>query len=221
MGPGGRVVNWAWDNRRYIADLLGDHALLAFVPLVIGLLLAIPLGVLVAHAPRTRFPVLTLCAFVQVVPALTFFVVFPALLDTKLDDRINVVVSLSLFTVAVLTRATADAVRAVPAHVRLCADAMGMSGLARTMRVELPVSLPAIVAGLRTAAVACVTLASASAVVGVRGLGTMFTEGYDTGIETEVLVGVAAVALTALAADVVLVRAARLFAPWARLVPVR
>jgi osmoprotectant transport system permease protein len=214
-------VNWAWDNRRYIADLLGDHALLAFVPLLIGLVLAVPLGVLVAHAPRTRFPVLSLCAFVQAVPALTFFVVLRALLDTKLNDRINVIVALSLFAVALLTRAVADAVRAVPAHVSLCADAMGMSGVARTLRVELPVSLPAIVAGLRTAAVACVTLATASAVVGVRGLGTLFTEGYDTGFETEVLVGLAAVALTALAADVLLVRGARLFAPWSRLVPVR
>jgi osmoprotectant transport system permease protein len=214
-------VNWAWDNRRYIADLLGDHALLAFLPLAIGLLLAIPLGLLVAHAPRARFPILAVCAFVQAVPALTFFVVFPALLDTKLNDRINVIVALSLFAVALLTRTVADAVRGVPAHVRLCADAMGMSGVARTMRVELPVSLPAIVAGLRTAAVACVTLASASAVVGVRGLGTLFTEGYDTGFETEVLVGVAAVALTALAADVVLVRGAKFFSPWSRLVPVR
>jgi osmoprotectant transport system permease protein len=214
-------VNWAWDNRRYIADLLGDHALLAFVPLLIGFLLAVPLGVLVAHSPRSRFPVLALCAFLQAVPALTFFVVFPALLNTKLDDRINVIVSLSLFTLALLTRAVAEAVRAVPAHVGLCADAMGMSGIARTMRVELPVSVPAIIAGLRTAAVSCVTLASASAVVGVRGLGTMFIEGYDTGFETEVLVGIAAVALTALAADVALVRAARLFAPWSKLVPVR
>lgn len=214
-------MNWAWDNRRYIADLLGDHALLAFVPLLIGFVVAVPLGVLVAHSPRSRFPVLALCAFLQAVPALTFFVVFPALLNTKLDERINVIVSLSLFAIALLTRTVADAVRAVPPHVGLCADAMGMSGIARTLRVELPVSVPAIIAGLRTAAVSCVTLASASAVVGVRGLGTLFTEGYDTGFETEVLVGIAAVALTAFAADVVLVRAARAFAPWSKLVPVR
>lgn len=214
-------MNWAWDNRSYLGDLIGDHALLAFVPLAVGLVLALPLGIFVAHSRQARFPTFALCAFLQAVPALTFFVVLPALLNTKLADRINVIVALSLFAVALLTRAIAQAVLAVPVHVLLCADAMGMSGFQRTMRVELPAALPEAVAGLRTAAVTCTTLATASAVVGVRGLGTLFTEGYDTGFETEVLVGIALVALLALGADVLLVRGARLFAPWAKLVPVR
>lgn len=214
-------MNWAWDNRSYLGDLLGDHALLAFIPLVVGMLLALPLGVFVSRSVRARFPVLGVCAFLQAIPALTFFVVFPALLDTKLNDRVNVIVALTLFVLAMMTRTVAEAVMKVPGHVRLSADAMGMSGFARTMKVEIPVSLPAIVAGLRTAAVSVVTLATASAVVGVRGLGTLFTEGYDTGFETEVLVGIAMVALLALGADVLLVRGARLFAPWSKLVPVR
>ncbi len=214
-------MNWAWENRSYLGDLLGEHAILAFVPLVVGLLIAVPLGVLVSHSPRSRFPILALCAFLQAIPALTFFVVFPALLDTKLNDRVNVVVGLTLLVLALMTRTIAEAVLAVPLHVRLAADSMGMSGFARTTRVELPAAIPAIIAGLRTVAVTCVTLATASAVVGVRGLGTLFTEGYETGFETEVLVGVALVGLIALGADVLLVRAARMFAPWSRLVPVR
>lgn len=214
-------MNWAWENRSYLGDLLGEHAILAFVPLLVGLLLALPLGILVSRSAASRFPVLSLCAFLQAIPALTFFVVFPALLDTKLNERINVVVGLTLLVLALLTRTISEALVAVPGHVRLSADSMGMSGFARTVRVDLPVALPAIIAGLRTAAVTCVTLATASAVVGVRGLGTLFTEGYETGFETEVLVGVALVGLLALAADVVLVRAARLFAPWSRLVPIR
>ena len=214
-------MNWAWENRSYLSDLLGEHAILAFVPLLVGLLIALPLGVLVAGSRRSRFPILALCAFLQAIPALTFFVVFPALLDTKLNDRINVVVGLTLLVLALLTRTIADAVLAVPLPVRVAADAMGMSGFARTTHVDLPAALPAIIAGLRTAAVTCVTLATASAVVGVRGLGTLFTEGYETGFETEVLVGVAFVGLLALGADVLLVRAARMFAPWSRLVPIR
>ena len=214
-------MNWAWDNRSYLGDLVGDHALLAFVPLAIGVLLALPLGVLVARSPRSRFPVLGLCAFLQAIPALTFFVVFPALLDTKLNDRMNVIVGLTLLVLALMTRTIGEAVLAVPGPVRLSADSMGMTGFARTTRVDLPVALPAIIGGLRTAAVTCITLATASAVVGVRGLGTLFTEGYETGFETEVLVGVALVALIALAADVLIVRGAKLFAPWSRLVPLR
>ena len=214
-------MNWAWETRSYLGDLLGEHAILAFVPLLVGLVLALPIGLLVSRSPGARFPVLGVCAFLQAIPALTFFVVFPALLDTKLNDRINVVVGLTLLVLALMTRTISEALQGVPAHVRLSADAMGMSGFARTARVDLPVALPAVIAGLRTAAVTCVTLATASAVVGVRGLGTLFIEGFETGFETEVLVGVALVALLALGADVLLVRAARLFAPWSRLVPIR
>ncbi|GAA0634105.1 ABC transporter permease [Sporichthya brevicatena] len=214
-------MNWAWENRSYIGDLIGEHAILAFVPLLIGLVLALPLGVLVAYSRRSRFPILALCTFLQAIPALTFFIVFPSLLDTKLNDRINVVVGLSLLVLGLLTRAVAEAVVAVPAHVRLAADSMGMSGFARTTKVELPVALPAIVAALRTAAVLCVTLATAAAILGVRGLGTLFIEGYDTGFETEVLVGIALVGLIAFGADVALVRAARFLAPWSKLVTIR
>lgn len=214
-------MNWAWDERSFLADLLGEHAFLAFVPVLAGFLLAIPLGLLVARSPRSRWPVLAVCAFLQAVPALTFFVVLPALLNTRLNDRINVLVALTLFCLALLTRAVSDAVTAVPRDVQLTADAMGMSPFVRTFRVEIPVAMPAIVAGLRTAVVSCVTLVTVAALVGVRGIGTLFTEGYSTRFETEVLVGVAMAALLSLAADVLLVRAARYFAPWSRLVPVR
>ena len=214
-------MNWAWENRSYLGDLLGEHAILAFVPLVVGLLLALPLGILLRRSPGSRLPILGLCAFLQAIPALTFFVVFPALLNTKLNDQINVIVGLTLLVMALMTRAISEALLAVPAHVQLSAESMGISGFAKATRVDLPVALPAIIAGLRTAAVLCVTLATASAVVGVRGLGTLFIEGYETGFETEVLVGVALVGLLALAADVLLVRAARVFAPWSRLVPIR
>src|SRR5690349_12395197 len=131
-------MNWAWDNRSYLGDLLGDHAMLAFIPLVVGVLLALPLGVLVARSPKSRFTVLGLCAFLQAIPALTFFVVFPALLDTKLNDRLNVIVGLTLLVLALMTRTIGDAVMAVPGPVRLSADSMGMTGFARTTRVDLP-----------------------------------------------------------------------------------
>lgn len=214
-------MNWAWDERSLLADLLGEHALLAFVPVLVGFLLAVPLGLLVARAPQSRWPVLAVCAFLQAVPALTFFVVLPALLDTRLNDRINVLVALTLFCLALLTRSIADAVTAVPRDVLLTAEAMGMAPVARTFRVEIPVAMPVIVSGLRTAVVTCVTLVTVAALVGVRGLGTLFTEGYSTRFETEVLVGLAMAALLSLVADILLVRAARVFAPWSKLVPVR
>lgn len=214
-------MNWAWDERSRLADLLAEHAFLAFVPVLVGLLLAVPLGVLIARSAAARWPLLTLCAFVQAVPVFTLFVVLPALLNTRVSDGVNVLVALTLFVLALLTRTVADSLAAVPGHVRLAADAMGMSPLARLTRVELPVALPALISGLRTVTVACVSLVTIAALVGVEGLGTLFTEGFETRFETEILVGGALVVLLALVADVALVRAARLLAPWSRLVPVR
>lgn len=214
-------MTWAFDNRRMLAELLAEHVYLAFAPVLIGLLVAVPLGVLVARSRGMRWPVLGVCAVVQAVPALTFFVLLPALLNTRLADRVNVVVALSLFAVALLTRTVADALRAVPEPLLVAADSMGLSPVGRTTRVELPAAMPAIIAGLRTVTVSCVSLVTVAALVGVGGLGRLFTEGFSIRFETEVLVGAALVLLLAVAADVFLVRVQRAFLPWSKMVPVR
>lgn len=211
-------MDWAWDERRRLAELVGEHAYLAFVPVLVGLLVALPLGLIVARSRRARGPVLVACAFVHAVPALTFFVLLPALLNTRLDEDVNVLLGLSLFTSAVLTRAVGEGLREVPEQVRRAAESMGMSALTRLMRVEIPSAAPTMIAGLRSVVVSCVTLVTVAALVGVGGLGELFTEGYTTRFETEVLVGGALVVALAAGADVGLVRLSRTFLPWARMV---
>ncbi|MGQ0629793.1 MAG: ABC transporter permease [Sporichthyaceae bacterium] len=211
-------MDWAWDERRRLAELVGEHAYLAFVPVLVGLGVALPLGLLVGRSRRARGPLLVVCAFVHAVPALTFFVLLPALLDTRLDSDVNVLIGLSLFTSAVLTRAVGEGLREVPDPVRWAAESMGMSPLARLVRVDFPAAAPTVIAGLRSVVVSCVTLVTVAALVGVGGLGELFTEGYSIRFETEVLVGGVLVVAMAAGADIALVRLSRTFLPWARMV---
>lgn len=213
-------MNWAWSNRGLLVDLLTEHMYLAFAPVLVGFLLAIPLGA-AAHRNRSAAPlVLGLGTVLVALPSIALFVFLPALLGTTIDARANVLVALSMLSAGMLLRSVVDGLERVPGHVRQAADAMGFSPSARLFRVELPVAMPVVVAGLRTVTVTCISLVSMGALVGVGGLGELFTDGFRKDFETEVLVGIALSALLALGADQFFLRVQRVLLPWAKPVPV-
>jgi osmoprotectant transport system permease protein len=214
-------MNWAWEHRGLLGDLTGEHLYLAFVPVLIGFALGLPLGVLASRVPAVRVPLRALAWAGAVVPSIALFVFLPGVLDTKIADRANVVASLSVFTVAVLARGVVEGLASVPPHVRQTADAIGYAPRALLLRVELPIALPAVVAALRVAAVSCVSLVSLGAVIGLGGLGQLFTDGFLRNFETEIIVGAVLTVALSVAVDQLLVRVQRVVAPWARLVPVR
>jgi len=202
--------------------MLAQHLLLAFVPLLLGLVPALPLGVLLGRAaPWRRAQLIAACALIEAVPALAWFVFLPAVLGTRLDSRTNVVVGLTILVAVMMTSCVAAALNDVPAELRATADALGFTTSARLRSVELPVALPALIAGLRTAVVSCVSLATLAALVGAGGLGRALTEGFTTHSEAEVLSGTAVLVALAAAAEALLVRAGRMLAPWSQLAPVR
>lgn len=212
-------MNWAWDHRSLLIDLFTEHMYLAFVPVLIGFVLGVPLGV-VAYRSRGGAVLTGASAGLMALPSIALFVFLPALLGTTIDARVNVIVALSMLTLGVLVRAVADGLARVPVAVTQAAEAMGFSSSARLTRVELPVAMPVVLAALRSATLACVSLVSMGALVGVGGLGELFTEGFKNNFETEVLVGVALSALLALGADQFFVRLHRTVLPWAKVVPV-
>lgn len=213
-------MNWAWANRELLLELTSEHMFLAFVPVLVGFLLAVPLGV-VAFRSRAAAPLLLGMSTVFVaLPSVALFVFLPGVLGTTIDARLNVLVALSMLAVGLLVRAVVDGLRRVPAHVREAADAIGLSPSARLMRVDLPVAMPVVIAGLRVASVTSVSLVSMGALVGIGGLGELFTDGFRKDFETEVLVGVALSAILALGADQFFIRLQRALMPWAKLMPV-
>lgn len=209
---------WDWipRNSELILRLLGEHVLLSFVPVVIGLLAAVPLGWLANRNARTRAVLIPTASLLYTIPSLALIIMLPAVLGTQILDPLNVVVALTIYTVALLVRSVADALAAVPSVVVASATAMGYRAGRRFLTVELPLAVPVLVAGLRVATVSNISLVSVGALIGIGGLGGLFTEGYQRDNPVEILAGIVLTLLLALVADLVLLTAGRLAAPWQR-----
>jgi len=209
-------VTWFADHWRDVLDLTWQHAVLAGLPLLIGLLLAVPLG---WAARRVRFlyaPLVVGTGLLYTIPSLALFILMPLLLGTGILDPVNVVVAMTIYTVALLVRTVSDGLAAVPEAVVASANAMGLRPVRRLVTVELPLAVPVIAAGLRVAADSNVSIVSVAALIGVPQLGSLFTDGFFRDFLDPILAGLVACVLLALLFDVVIVAGAWLLTPWTR-----
>jgi osmoprotectant transport system permease protein len=192
------------------------HLRLSLVPVLAGLLLALPWGVLTWQNPLLRRLTTVAASAVFTIPSLALFVVLPLVIPTRILDEANVVVALTLYTSALLVRAVFEALDALPAQVRDAASALGYRPITRLIKVELPLSLPVLVAGLRVVVVTNISMVSVGAVIGIGGLGTWFTEGYQADKSDQIVGGIIAIFALAVVIDVALMLAGRLATPWDR-----
>jgi osmoprotectant transport system permease protein len=204
------------DNSSEILQLLREHIFLAIIPIVLGLAIALPLGWLASARPRLATPLLAITGVLYTIPSLAVFLLLPPILGTGILDRINIVVALTIYTVALLLRSVIDGLSSVPEHVRIAAIALGYGPLRRLVGVDLPIAVPVIMAGLRVATVANVSLVSVGALIGVGGLGELFTRGFQIGDTDPIIAGVVLSVLLALTADAVLVLLQWTATPWTR-----
>ena len=211
-------MTWGWipRNSGLILGLLGQHIWLSILPVVIGLVVAVPLGWLANQSRTARAVLVPAAGVLYTVPSLVLFVVLPVVLGTLTLDPINVVVALAIYTVALLVRSVADALAAVPAMVIAAATAMGFKPARRFVSVEFPLSVPVLIAGLRVATVSNISLVSVGALIGVGGLGRLFTDGFNNNNLVEIVVGIALSMVLALVADGLLVSLGRVVTPWSR-----
>jgi osmoprotectant transport system permease protein len=207
----------------YLLTHLGDawaltvvHLRLSLVPVLIGLAIAVPLGVLVQRAPIARRLTTATASVVFTIPSLALFVVLPTIIGTRMLDEANVIVALTAYTAALLVRAVIEALDAVPAQVCDAATAVGYPTIKRMLKVELPLSIPVLVASLRVVVVTNIAMVSVGSVIGIGGLGTWFTEGYQTDKSDQILAGIIALFVLAIAVDVLILLAGRLATPWER-----
>lgn len=209
---------WSWipGNADRILSLLVEHLRLALIPIVAGLVLSVPLGWLANRYPLARAILVPAAGVLYTIPSLTLFVVLPGILGTRILSEINIIVALTIYTVALLVRTIADALAAVPGLVIAAATAMGYRPARRFLDIELPLAIPVLVAGLRVATVSSISLVSVGALIGVGGLGEFFTEGFQLQFPTEIIVGVVLIVLLALAGDAVLLVLGRILTPWNR-----
>ena len=214
-------MNWVLGNLPLIGELTLEHLAFALPPVVIGLLLAVPLGWLANRTRLGRTLTINVAGLLYTVPSLALFVLLPPLLGLRILDPANVVVALTVYTVALLVRTVADALSAVPPVVVNAATAMGYTPLRRFVAVELPLSVPVVVAGLRVAAVSSISLVTVGAVIGFGGLGRMFTDGFQRGIPAEIVTGIVLVLLLAVVVDGLLLLLGRALTPWDRVAAAR
>ena len=211
-------LDWAWLRRNAddIALLLGQHALLAIIPVVVALAVAIPLGYLVFKTSRAANPILAVFGVIYSIPSLALFVALPLVLGTSILSPLNVAVALAIYSVALLVRSVVDGLRSVPVSVKQSASAMGYGWFARLARVELPLAMPVIFAGLRVATVSNIALVSVAAMIGGGALGKLFDRGLASRFYTPLIVGLVLSVLLALLADALILLLQRNTLPWAR-----
>lgn len=215
------IVDWAvgdWSHPgepdRGILARLVEHMRLSYVSILIGLVIALPLGVACVRWSPVYPPVLTGVNVLYAVPSIALF--FLMLPYTGFSDW-TAIVPLSLYTLVILLPNVVDGLRQVPDHVRQAAVAMGFSPLRRLITVEMPVAVPVIIAGLRVASVATISMVSVASLVGLGGLGQLIlSDGFRRQFDAPIVVGIVLVVLLAFVTDALLVIAQYLLTPWTR-----
>jgi osmoprotectant transport system permease protein len=209
-------VNWLFNNLNVIGAATVAHLAMALPAIVLSFVLSIPIGWLANRFSWSRGFLLTVCALLYAIPSLPLFIVLPLFIGTGLRSPINVVISMTIYGIALMARSTADGLASVDADVRQSATAMGFSAWSRFWRVELPLAGPVLLAGLRVVSVSTISLTTVGAVLGIESLGSLFTDGFQRGIPLEILTGIVMTIAIALVIDLLIVLLGRLLMPWTR-----
>ncbi|SDS62938.1 ABC transporter permease [Actinoplanes derwentensis] len=210
------MIQYLQNNHVIVWQALQEHLYLALLPILFGLVIALPLGYLPVRFPKLYHPLVNTFGVLYSIPSLALFVFLPVILGTKVLSPINVIVALTIYTVALLARTVADGLRAVDAVVVQAATAMGYRRLRRLIEVELPIALPVILAGLRVATVSNISLVSVGSLIGIGGLGQLFTRGFQLFYMEPILIGIILSVVLAGIADLIIVLVQRAITPWTR-----
>lgn len=209
-------IDWGWIGRHGddIREATLQHLEIVLVTVVIAVLLWVPAGVLL-RGRRLPFAVSTsLAALVYTIPSLALFAF---LVPVTGIGRNTVIIGLVLYSPLILIRNTVVGLESVPAPVREAARGMGLTKRQILTRVELPLALPAIIAGVRIITVTTVGIATIGVLVGFEGLGSLiYTRGLNRDFLTPIVVGGVVATAMAMALDGLLVGLQRLVTPWAR-----
>lgn len=215
---GANVDRWLWwdwidRNTDLIYTSLREHVLLTFWAVTIGLAIALPLGV---AAQRWRWlypPSLAVTGILYTIPSLA---AFAFLIPYTGLSRTTALIPLTSYTLLILLRNVVTGLDSVPEEIKDAADGMGYGRLRRLVRIELPLALPAIVAGIRIATVTTIGLAAVAGLLAIPSLGNLIFIGQNRPIRTAITVGIVLSIVFAVVADLGLALVQRLLSPWAK-----
>jgi len=208
-------VDWSWVSTHIptILGYLGQHVEFTVISLAGGIIISLPLGVAAYRRPGLRLPLLGAFGTFYTIPSLAFFALMIPYTGISV---LTALIPLTLYNVLILLRNVIVGLDEVPADVLDAADGMGYRPFARLLRIELPLALPAMLAGLRVATVSTIGIITIAAVIALGGLGELIYEGFIESFRTPLVVGMVLCVALALVADVVLAGVKRLAVPWSR-----
>ena len=208
-------VNWDWLSTHIplFEAALQEHITLTAVAILGGLALSLPLGVAAHRWRAVRNPVLAILGVFYTIPSIALFAL---LIPYTGLTAVTAEIGLIGYTVLILVRNVIVGLEGVPPDVIDAANGMGYRPMARLLRIELPLALPAIIAGIRIATVTTIGLVTITAVIGLGGLGQLVLRGLIENFHTPLVVATVLSIALALVADLTLAGAQRLAIPWAR-----
>lgn len=205
---------WIGDNLDVIGSRLWEHVQMTLIAIAIGLLLSFALALLIRRIPILYGPIIGLTGTLYAIPSLALFAILVAFLGLTLAAAEVALVS---YTLLILVRNIVAGLRSVPDEVIEAATGMGLTSTQRLVRIELPIALPVIVAGLRIATVTTIGLVTVTALIGRGGLGYLILNtGINRFFATSIYTGVVLCVVLAVAADLGLLALQRWLTPWAR-----
>lgn len=213
----GPFFRWSYisDNWSQIQSELVQHIELSLIAVAIGTAISIPLAVLAWRYRLVKAPVFGFASTLYIIPSLALFAILGPITGF-VASYTTAEIALVGYTLLILIWNTVAGLDAVPTDAREAATALGYSKTAALVRVDLPLALPYIFAGLRVATATVIGLVTVTALIGLGGLGQQFTYGFNIGYNTPIIVGLVLSVALAAVADLLLVGAQRLLVPWAR-----
>src|SRR5437870_1968903 len=193
-----------------IMQALGEHLYLVGLALLLGVIVAVPLGILLTRFPRWASPIISVVSVVQTIPSLVFFALLIPLLGIGLQPALLV---LFLYSLLPILRNTYIGLRSVDPSLIDASRGQGMTSWEILYMVELPLSAPIIVAGIRLSAIYLVSWATIAALIGAGGLGDLIFSGIDSYNTNLLLAGAIPTALLALIVGFVFGQVRRLVTP--------
>ncbi len=215
LGQSAPLIDWDWISRNIgeIADRTWEHLSLTVISVGLGLVISVVLAIVALRWRWTYSPITWMTGLLYTIPSLALFALLVPVVGL---NSTNAIIALTSYTLLIIIRNLVAGIDGVPDSVVEAADGMGYTKGARFWRMEVPLALPVIIAGLRIATVTTVGLVTVTAVLGLGGYGYFILRGLNTFFWTQILVGVFLSVLLATLFDVAFIGLQRLLSPWAR-----
>lgn len=197
-------MSYVWNNPDVLLALTGEHLVMTVISLLIATLIALPLSVILVRHERLATAVLGILGVFYTIPSIALLILLLPIFGL---NQTAVIAALVIYTQIILVRNMVAGLKGVPEPTLEAATGVGMSAWQRWSKVQAPLALPVILAGMRIAAVVAVAIATVGAKFGAGGLGTLLFDGIAQNRYDKIVVGSVAVALLAFALNRLLIAA--------------